>query len=83
METTTYTLPAYWASALFNGDLSGLEESEEEALMLLIVGEQLPDPIGIVGDDDEYGPESFFCTYHDARPYGVLACDCLEYIFPA
>jgi hypothetical protein len=83
METTTYTLPAYWAGALFNGDLSGLEESEEEALMLLIVGEQLPDPIGIVGDNDEYGPESFFCTYHDARPYGVLACDCLEFIFPA
>ena len=83
METTTYTLPAYWASALFNGDLSGLEESDEEALMSLIAGEQLPDPIGIVGDDKEYGPESFFCTYHDARPYGVLACDCLEYIFPA
>jgi hypothetical protein len=83
METTTYTLPAYWASALFNGDLSGLEESEEEALMSLIAGEQLPDPIGIVGDDDEGGPESFFCTHHDARPYGVLACDCLEYIFPA
>jgi hypothetical protein len=83
METTTYTLPAYWASALFNGDLSGLEESDEESLMLLIAGEQLPDPIGIVGDNAEYGPESFFCTYHDARPYGVLACDCLEYIFPA
>ena len=83
METTTYTLPAYWASALFNGDLSGLEESDEESLMNLIAGEQLPDPIGIVGDNDEYGPESFFCTYHDARPYGVLACDCLEYIFPA
>jgi hypothetical protein len=83
METTTYTLPAYWASALFNGDLSGLEESDEESLMNLIAGEQLPDPIGIVGDNDEYGPESFFCTYHDARPYGVLACDCLEFIFPA
>ena len=83
METTTYTLPAYWASALFNGDLSGLEESEEEALMSLIAGEQLPDPIGIVGDDTEHGPESFFCTYHDARPYGVLACDCLDYVFPA
>jgi len=83
METTTYTLPAYWASALFNGDLSGLEESDEESLMRFIVGELMPDPIGIVGDNDEYGPESFFCTYHDARPYGVLACDCLEFIFPA
>ena len=83
METTTYTLPAHWASALFNGDLSGLEEADEEALMLLIVGEQLPDPLSIVGDDLEHGPDPFFRTYHDARPYGVLACDCLEYVFPA
>jgi hypothetical protein len=83
METTTYTLPAHWASALFNGDLTGLDDADEESLMRLIAGEGLPDPIGIVGDDPEHGPEASFVTYHDARPYGVLACDCLEYIFPA
>lgn len=28
IETETYTLPAYWASYLINGDHSGLEDSE-------------------------------------------------------
>jgi len=25
--------------------------------------------------------ESFFSKYHDARPYGVLACTCLTFNF--
>jgi len=28
MKTETYVLPAYWASALINGDNSGLEDDE-------------------------------------------------------
>ncbi len=28
MKTETYILPAYWASALINGDYSGLEDTE-------------------------------------------------------
>jgi len=28
MTTETYILPAYWASALINGDESGMEESD-------------------------------------------------------
>ena len=74
METTTYWLPAHWASALVNGDFTGLDEDDEEALMRVIAGEQLPDPIAC-GDEPE------FRKYHDAQPYGVLACDCLEYTF--
>ena len=31
METCTYTLPAHWASALINGDFTGLDEADEEA----------------------------------------------------
>ena len=27
------------------------------------------------------GEKSFFSKYHDAQPYGVKACDCLEYTF--
>ena len=75
MKTCTYTLPAHWATALFYGDFTGLEEPDEEALTRVIVGENLPDPIG-VSDEPE------FRKYHDAQPYGVLACDCLEYVFP-
>lgn len=82
MKTTTYTLPAHWAPALFNGDLSGLSESDEESLMRLIAGESLPDPLSIVGDDTPDGPYPDFRSYHDARPYGVLPCDCFDYVFP-
>lgn len=75
MGTCTYTLPAHWAPALVNGDFTGLDDDDEEALMRVIAGENLPDPIA-VGDEPE------FRKYHDAQPYGVLACDCLEYVFP-
>lgn len=74
METTTYTLPAHWASALINDDRTGLEDDDERQLDALMAGEGLPAPLSC-------SDESFFCTYHDARPYGVLACDCLEYVF--
>jgi hypothetical protein len=76
METCTYTLPAHWAPALVNGDFTGMEDDDEEALMRVVAGENLPDPLSV---NDE--PE--FVKYHDAQPYGVLACDCLVYTFPA
>ena len=75
METTTYKLPAHWAVALFYGDHSGLEEQDEEQLMRVIAGEDLPDPI-------DCSDEPEFLKYHDAQPYGVLACDCLTFTFP-
>jgi len=32
IETDTVTLPAYWACALVNGDVSGMEDSEIAAM---------------------------------------------------
>ena len=75
IETTTYDLPSHWASALFYGDFTGLEEHDEEQLMAFITGEDLPNPLDV-------SEESYFMKYHDAQPYGVLACDCLTYTFP-
>ena len=75
MDTQTYWLPAHWASALINGDTTGLEDDDEKMLDLVIKAEELPSPIGC-------GEEAEFRKYHDAQPYGVLACDCLEYTFP-
>jgi hypothetical protein len=74
MNLIQYTLPAHWASALINGDFTGLEDDDERQLMAVMTGEDLPGPVSCSGD-----PE--FMTYHDARPYGVLACDCLTYDF--
>ena len=75
MKTATYTLPTHWASALFNGDWSGLNEQDEEALTRVMHGEALPDPLDVLDN-------SSFCKYHDATPYGVLACNCSTCIFP-
>lgn len=32
MKTKTYTAPAYWASALVNGDSSGLDDHESTSI---------------------------------------------------
>jgi hypothetical protein len=75
METITYRLPACWASALINDDTSGLEDADKAQLDAFMAGEGLTWPLDV-------GEEEFFCKYHDAQPYGVLACDCLDYVFP-
>jgi len=75
MKTKTYWLPAHWASALVNGDTTGLDDADENMLDWVMTSEGLPAPIGC-------GEEVSFLKYHDAQPYGVLACDCLEYTFP-
>ena len=74
MSITTYRLPAHWASALINGDVASLDDADALALGCFLEGEGLPDPFDV-------GEEEFFCKYHDAQPYGVLACDCLDYTF--
>jgi hypothetical protein len=75
MDTRTYWLPAHWASALVNGDTTGLDDADENMLDWVMTAEGLPAPIAC-------GEEPEFRKYHDAQPYGVLACDCLEYTFP-
>ena len=77
-----YDLPADWASYLINGDASSLSLNDDggDAEIALIDA--------IVADIDAKGgalitcsEESFFSKYHDAQPYGVKPCDCLEYSF--
>jgi hypothetical protein len=73
IETITYTLPAFWACPLINGDLSGLEDEEAEAIEAWIT-------YGGVGACFDVSAVPFFSSTHDARYY-VLACDCLEFTF--
>jgi hypothetical protein len=77
MKTIKLTLPEFWASALINGDYSGLEDDEVQELEQWLSWAK----------DQNYGfcldvntDERFFLQYHDASAY-VLACECLEYIF--
>ena len=74
MKIETYTLPAFWASALVNGDLSGLEPGEEAILQRWLASH--PELGGCLSCTDE--PE--FRKHHDASE--VLACDCLDFSFP-
>jgi hypothetical protein len=82
MEFLTCWLPDHWASALFYDDFSGLESEELDKLEAFIEGEGLSFPVGF--EDEQEGQEvsPSFMKYHDAQPYGVLACDCLPYLFP-
>ena len=76
IETTVYTLPSHWASALINDDQTGLEVDDIVQLNQFMRGEGLGAPLDI-------SEEGNFCVFHDARGYGVLPCDCSDYTFPA
>ena len=78
METVTLELPDFWATALFNDDTSGFEYEDDKqfqdfcAWMLLYYGTSEP------VDKEE---EGHFATYHDAKRFGVLACNVHRYTF--
>lgn len=76
MKTETFTLPAFWACAIINDDLSGMDQFEIDGLDLWLKHAS-EHGYGFCVDVSQ---ESFFCTVHDARAY-VLPCDCLEFTF--
>lgn len=76
METETYVLPEFWAVAFFNGDESAFNEEDLRAFEAWLDDHShLSGPVAMENQGD-------FLRYHDAQPYGVLACECAEYIFP-
>lgn len=80
MRLIKLTLPTYWASPLINDDETGLDDAEVRALDAFM--RDMLDQYGKcfcvgVEDDEE------FVVWHDARPYGVLACDCATFLFEA
>ena len=74
MKITEYTLPEYWASALINGDYSGLEEDEAAALDAWLESEN---PGLCLGCSEE----GEFRAHHDAHGHWPYAGNCLDYIF--
>ena len=71
METITYTLPAYWASYLFNGDHSSLTESEKLDIDAFREREGLGDPVDI--------SDSYVSRYND---FDNKLGDVCDYKFP-
>ena len=80
MELEYYELPAYWASALINGDESGLTEEDEKPFdsfvhyMIAVHGQCWCVDVS----DDESGN---FKRWHDATEFGGLPCDVATFTF--
>lgn len=77
-ESLTLSIPAHWIAPVLYGDTSGLNEAETAAF-----GRWLKDTIEDVGHGKcpligTIKDEPYFARYHDAQPYGVLACDCYD-----
>lgn len=67
----TYTLPAYWASYLINGDDSGIEAADKAAADKFLADHNLPAPCSC-------SDESWFAWNNDAT---LLGGDVMEYTF--
>ena len=76
IETTTFVLPDFWASALVNDDRSGLDIEDDAILDRWLEDHPGWYCTGTVDDSD-----ADFVRWHDAAPYGVLHCNCLTYTF--
>lgn len=78
-ETIELQLPSHWASALMNGDTSGLEDEEEAALNRWI--EWASNEYNIyAGQPLNVSDDVEFRRYHDANGF-VAATDVLTYVY--
>lgn len=71
LETREYTLPAYWASYLINGDSSGISDEEKSQADEWLKEKQLPAPASC-------SDESWFAWRNDAANLGG---DVMEFVF--
>ncbi len=76
METITLELPDHWATALFYDDTSGFEYEDDTQFQAFcdwaVKNYGTSEPV----DKEE---EGHFATYHDAKRFGVLACNVSTY----
>ena len=74
---TELTIPTHWLSAIINGDETSFDYYDDPAdydAYQRFTAEEIGS--ATVCLPDEWEPE--FLRYHDAQPYGVLACDCVR-----
>ena len=74
----TYELPSHWACALMYGDLDSLSDEDLEVLEEWEADQRFSTFICVDVESDESGD---FRRYHDATPYGGLACDVATFTF--
>ena len=78
MKLVTYNLPSAWASALVNGDNSGLSD-EDEYYLNEWFNETFPHGANCLSCSDEDDSPGFL-RWHDAWRH-VGAADCLTFTF--
>jgi hypothetical protein len=80
LEVDVITLPAFLASALINGDESGLEESDERVLadVYAMLGEW--QVVDVVRDEDGNAEEARFTWSYDLHCGDAKGGDVLDYV---
>lgn len=79
MKLETFELPTFWASALINGDTSGLSDEDEKALDAFT--DWMVKEYGSCHCLDVQGDGDNFRWRHDATSFGVLACNVADFVF--
>jgi hypothetical protein len=78
METITLELPDFWSTALFYDDTSGFEYEDEKPFQEFcewaVKNYGTSEPVDM--DDEPH-----FMKHHDAKQFGVLACNAHRYTF--
>jgi hypothetical protein len=78
MEFITLDLPEHWSSALFYDDTSGFEYEDDTQFQAFcewaVKNYGTSEPVDMEEDGN-------FATYHDAKKFGVLACNVHKYTF--
>ena len=78
MNLEHFILPEHWASALVNGDDSGMDP--EDIAHIEAWSESTGfETLNCV--DVQFNDSGDFRTYHDAKHVGVLACNVAQYTF--
>ncbi len=77
MKQYKYTFPIYALSALVNGDYSGLEKEDENALSAFLEREKGIDTWDIKRDEETKEPTE---PYFTSNPEFGLPCDCVDVI---
>jgi hypothetical protein len=81
MKIAEYELPTLWIAALVNDDETGMSDEDSDALARFVADAlKTHKTFHCLGPKDE-DCEGYFMKYHDAHPYGVLACDVTTVLF--
>ena len=78
MEQLEMYLPTHWLTAIFNDDRSGFTDEDEKQYNAFIKDMNSQH---CYWNELDCTDEPHFMTYHDARKYGVLACDVVTVTF--